>query len=192
VVLANWLPHPRWTNLMARPCRPRHFASRCKNRAQIWPVFDALRAEFPPASGCGSPSWRPNRAAAGTCGPTPPSPLVTASVCGDDGAGSRCCLIPPHSALGRLSSPRRRPVHVGRSPPSAFGKPLVLSACGVVRFPWPLPQACASTYRTPRKRAAGPRPLLQGLDFAISTRQRPRSDYDRLLHGFEHPLVQGF
>lgn len=157
-----------------------------QQRAQIWPVFDAVRAEFRQRG-----LWEPEEAkqiAADRLNRSGQPPLYAAVVVDEaqdlDLASFsllRALKGPPHANdLFIVGDPHQR----------IYGKPVVLSRCGIdIRG---RARKLRINYRTTEETRAWATAVLQGLDFDdLDGGSDPASDYRSLLHG-DQPLVRGF
>ncbi|APD47018.1 MULTISPECIES: UvrD-helicase domain-containing protein [unclassified Synechococcus] len=157
-----------------------------QNRAQIWPVFDALRAEFRQRG-----LWEPEeakQAAADLLSNAAQAPLFTAVVVDE----AQDLDVASFRLIRALAGEQHADdlFIVGDPHQRIYGKPVVLSRCGVeIRG---RSRKLRINYRTTEETRAWATAVLQGLDFDdLDGGSDPASDYRSLLHG-EHPLVQGF
>jgi len=157
-----------------------------QNRAQIWPVFDALRTEFRQRG-----LWEPEdakQAATELIRKANAAPRYTAIVVDEaqdfDVASfklMRALVGEPHANdLFIVGDPHQR----------IYGKPVVLSRCGIeVRG---RSRKLRINYRTTEETRAWATAVLHGLDFDdLDGGSDQTSDYRSLLHGDE-PLIKGF
>jgi len=157
-----------------------------QQRAQIWPVFDALRAEFRQRG-----LWEPEEAKqiAADLLNRPEQPPLYAAVVVDEAQDLdlasfsllRALVGPPHpNDLFIVGDPHQR----------IYGKPVVLSRCGIdIRG---RARKLRINYRTTEETRAWATAVLHGLDFDdLDGGSDPASDYRSLLHG-DQPLVRGF
>jgi hypothetical protein len=155
-------------------------------RAQIWPVFDAVRAEFRQRG-----LWEPEEAkqiAADLIHKTNQPPLYAAVVVDEaqDLDGASFALL---RAL--VGEPRANDLFlVGDPHQRIYGKPVVLSRCGIdIRG---RSRKLRINYRTTEETRAWATAVLHGLAFDdLAGGSDPASDTRSLLHG-DQPLVQGF
>jgi hypothetical protein len=155
-------------------------------RAQIWPVFDAVRAEFRQRG-----LWEPEEAkqiAADLIHKAAGSPLYAAVVVDE----AQDLDVASFSLLRALvGEPRANDLFIVGDPHQRiYGKPVVLSRCGIdIRG---RARKLRINYRTTEETRAWATAVLHGLDFDdLDGGSDPASDYRSLLHG-DHPLVQGF
>jgi len=155
-------------------------------RAQIWPVFDAVRAEFRQRG-----LWEPEEAkqiAADLIHKAAGSPLYAAVVVDE----AQDLDVASFSLLRALvGEPRANDLFIVGDPHQRiYGKPVVLSRCGIdIRG---RARKLRINYRTTEETRAWATAVLHGLDFDdLDGGIDPSSDYRSLLHG-DHPLVQGF
>ncbi len=155
-------------------------------RAQIWPVFDAVRAEFRQRG-----LWEPEEAkqiATDLIHKAAGSPLYAAVVVDE----AQDLDVASFSLLRALvGEPRANDLFIVGDPHQRiYGKPVVLSRCGIdIRG---RARKLRINYRTTEETRAWATAVLQGLDFDdLDGGSDPSSDYRSLLHG-DHPLVQGF
>jgi len=155
-------------------------------RAQIWPVFDAVRAEFRQRG-----LWEPEEAkqiAADLIHKSAGSPLFAAVVVDE----AQDLDVASFSLLRALvGEPRANDLFIVGDPHQRiYGKPVVLSRCGIdIRG---RARKLRINYRTTEETRAWATAVLHGLDFDdLDGGSDPSSDYRSLLHG-DHPLVQGF
>ena len=156
-------------------------------RAQIWPVFDAVRAEFRQRG-----LWEPEEAKQIAADllhkadqgrrSTPPwwwmRPRILTS------PPSRCCGPWWASPMPTICSSSAIPTSASTASRWCSAAAASTSAAA--------PASCASTTAPPRKPAPGPPPCSHGLDFDdLDGGSDPGSDYRSLLHG-DKPVVQGF
>ena len=157
-----------------------------QNRAQIWPVFDALRTEFRQRG-----LWEPEdakQAATDLINEANSSPRYVSIVVDEaqdlDVASFkllRAMVGATHSNdLFIVGDPHQR----------IYGKPVVLSRCGIeIRG---RSRKLRINYRTTEETRAWATAVLQGLDFDdLDGGSDSTSDYRSLLHG-DHPLIKGF
>jgi hypothetical protein len=155
-------------------------------RAQIWPVFDAVRAEFRQRG-----LWEPEEAkqiAADLIHKAAGSPLYAAVVV-DEAQDLDAASFSLLRAL--VGEPRANDLFIVGDPHQRiYGKPVVLSRCGIdIRG---RARKLRINYRTTEETRAWATAVLHGLDFDdLDGGSDPSSDYRSLLHG-DHPLVQGF
>ena len=155
-------------------------------RAQIWPVFDAVRAEFRQRG-----LWEPEEAkqiAADLIKKANRPPLYAAVVVDE----AQDLDVASFSLLRALvGEPRANDLFIVGDPHQRiYGKPLVLSRCGIdIRG---RARKLRINYRTTEETRAWATAVLHGLDFDdLDGGSDPASDYRSLLHG-DQPLVQGF
>ena len=155
-------------------------------RSQIWPVFDAVRAEFRQRG-----LWEPEEAkqiAADLIQKGDRPPLYAAVVVDE----AQDLDVASFSLLRALvGEPRANDLFIVGDPHQRiYGKPLVLSRCGIdIRG---RSRKLRINYRTTEETRAWATAVLQGLDFDdLDGGSDPASDYRSLLHG-DQPLVQGF
>ena len=155
-------------------------------RSQIWPVFDAVRAEF-----CQRGLWEPEEAkqiAADLIQKGDRPPLYAAVVVDE----AQDLDVASFSLLRALvGEPRANDLFIVGDPHQRiYGKPLVLSRCGIdIRG---RSRKLRINYRTTEETRAWATAVLHGLDFDdLDGGSDPASDYRSLLHG-DQPLVQGF
>ena len=155
-------------------------------RAQIWPVFDAVRAEFRQRG-----LWEPEEAkqiAADLIHKADRPPLYGAVVVDE----AQDLDVASFSLLRALvGEPRANDLFIVGDPHQRiYGKPLVLSHCGIdIRG---RARKLRINYRTTEETRAWATAVLHGLDFDdLDGGSDPASDYRSLLHG-DQPLVQGF
>ncbi len=155
-------------------------------RAQIWPVFDAVRAEFRQRG-----LWEPEEAkqiAADLIHKAAGSPLYAAVVVDE----AQDLDVASFSLLRALvGEPRANDLFIVGDPHQRiYGKPVVLSRCGIdIRG---RARKLRINYRTTEETRAWATAVLHDLDFDdLDGGTDPASDYRSLLHG-DHPLVQGF
>lgn len=157
-----------------------------QDRAQIWPVFDALRGELRQRG-----LWEPEEAkqlAADRLKQANRSALFQAVIVDEaqdlDVASFRLIRAlagPTHvNDLFIVGDPHQR----------IYGKPVVLGHCGIeIRG---RSRKLRINYRTTEETRAWATSVLHGLNFDdLDGGADPSSDYRSLLHG-DHPLVQGF
>jgi hypothetical protein len=155
-------------------------------RAQIWPVFDAVRAEFRQRG-----LWEPEEAkqiAADLIHKANQPPLYAAVVV-DEAQDLDVASFSLMRAL--VGEPRANDLFIVGDPHQRiYGKPLVLSRCGIdIRG---RARKLRINYRTTEETRAWATAVLHGLDFDdLDGGSDPASDYRSLLHG-DQPLVQGF
>ena len=157
-----------------------------QNRAQIWPVFDALRTEFRQRGLWESEDAK--QAATELISKANAAPRYTAIVVDEaqdfDVASFkllRALVGEPHANdLFIVGDPHQR----------IYGKPVVLSRCGIeVRG---RSRKLRINYRTTEETRAWATAVLHGLDFDdLDGGSDQTSDYRSLLHGDE-PLIKGF
>ncbi|MEY4352144.1 MAG: hypothetical protein RLZZ609_385 [Cyanobacteriota bacterium] len=155
-------------------------------RSQIWPVFDALRAEFRQRG-----LWEPEEAkqiAADLIQKGDRPPLYAAVVVDE----AQDLDVASFSLLRALvGEPSANDLFIVGDPHQRiYGKPLVLSRCGIdIRG---RSRKLRINYRTTEETRAWATAVLHGLDFDdLDGGSDPASDYRSLLHG-DQPLVQGF
>jgi hypothetical protein len=155
-------------------------------RAQIWPVFDAVRAEFRQRG-----LWEPEEAkqiAVDLIQKATGLPLYAAVVVDE----AQDLDVASFSLLRALvGDPRPNDLFIVGDPHQRiYGKPVVLSRCGIdIRG---RARKLRINYRTTEETRAWATAVLHGLDFDdLDGGSDPSSDYRSLLHG-DHPLVQGF
>jgi hypothetical protein len=157
-----------------------------QQRTQIWPVFDAVRAEFRQRG-----LWEPEEAkqiAADLIHKADRPPLYAAVVVDE----AQDLDVASFSLLRALvGEPHANDLFIVGDPHQRiYGKPVVLSQCGInVRG---RARKLRINYRTTEETRAWATAVLQGLDFDdLDGGSDPSSDYRSLLHG-DQPLVQGF
>lgn len=157
-----------------------------QQRVQIWPVFDAVRAEFRQRG-----LWEPEEAkqiAADLLIRSDQPPLF-ASVVVDE---AQDLDLSSFSLLRAMVGPARTNdlFIVGDPHQRIYGKPVVLSRCGIdIRG---RARKLRINYRTTEETRAWATAVLHGLDFDdLDGGSDPSSDYRSLLHG-DAPLVRGF
>lgn len=155
-------------------------------RAQIWPVFDAVRAEFRQRG-----LWEPEEAkqiAADLIRKADRPPLYAAVVVDE----AQDLDVASFSLLRALvGEPRANDLFIVGDPHQRiYGKPLVLSRCGIdIRG---RARKLRINYRTTEETRAWATAVLHGVEFDdLDGGRDPASDYRSLLHG-DQPLVQGF
>ena len=157
-----------------------------QQRGQIWPVFDAVRAEFRQRG-----LWEPEEAKQiaadllNRAGPPPPYAAVVVDEAQDLDLASFSLL----RAL--VGEPRANDLFIVGDPHQRiYGKPVVLSRCGIdVRG---RARKLRINYRTTEETRAWATAVLHGLDFDdLDGGSDQANDYRSLLHG-DHPLVRGF
>jgi hypothetical protein len=155
-------------------------------RAQIWPVFDAVRAEFRQRG-----LWEPEEAkqiASDLIHKANQPPLYAAVVVDE----AQDLDVASFSLLRALvGEPRANDLFIVGDPHQRiYGKPLVLSRCGIdIRG---RARKLRINYRTTEETRAWATAVLHGLDFDdLDGGSDPASDTRSLLHG-DQPLVQGF
>ena len=155
-------------------------------RAQIWPVFDAVRAEFRQRG-----LWEPEEAkqiAADLIHKGDRLPLYAAVVVDE----AQDLDVASFSLLRALvGEPRANDLFIVGDPHQRiYGKPVVLSRCGIdIRG---RSRKLRINYRTTEETRAWATAVLHGLDFDdLDGGSDPASDTRSLLHG-DDPLVQGF
>jgi AAA domain/UvrD-like helicase C-terminal domain len=155
-------------------------------RAQIWPVFDAVRAEFRQRG-----LWEPEEAkqiAADLIRKADRPPLYAAVVVDEAQDLDVASFLLLRALVGE---PRANDLFIVGDPHQRiYGKPLVLSRCGIdIRG---RARKLRINYRTTEETRAWATAVLHGLDFDdLDGGSDPASDYRSLLHG-DVPLVQGF
>jgi hypothetical protein len=155
-------------------------------RAQIWPVFDAVRAEFRQRG-----LWEPEEAkqiAADLIHKAAGSPHYAAVVV-DEAQDLDAATFSLLRAL--VGEPRANDLFIVGDPHQRiYGKPVVLSRCDIdIRG---RARKLRINYRTTEETRAWATAVLHGLDFDdLDAGSDPASDYRSLLHG-DAPLVQGF
>jgi superfamily I DNA/RNA helicase len=157
-----------------------------QQRMQIWPVFDALRAEFRQRG-----LWEPEEAkqiASDLLNRSDQPPLYAAVVVDE----AQDLDVASFSLLRALvGEPRTNDLFIVGDPHQRiYGKPVVLSRCGIeIRG---RARKLRINYRTTEETRAWATAVLQGLDFDdLDGGSDPSSDYRSLLHG-DDPLVRGF
>ena len=157
-----------------------------EQRSRIWPVFDAVRAEFRQRG-----LWEPEEAkqiAADLIHKADRPPLYAAGVVDE----AQDFDVASFSLLRALvGEPRANDLFIVGDPHQRiYGKPVVLSRCGIdIRG---RSRKLRINYRTTEETRAWATAVLHGLDFDdLDGGSDPASDYRSLLHG-DHPLVQGF
>jgi hypothetical protein len=155
-------------------------------RSQLWPVFDAVRAEFRQRG-----LWEPEEAkqiAADLILKADRPPLYAAVVVDE----AQDLDVASFSLLRALvGEPRANDVFIVGDPHQRiYGKPVVLSRCGIdIRG---RARKLRINYRTTEETRAWATAVLHGLDFDdLDGGHDPASDTRSLLHG-DPPLVQGF
>jgi AAA domain/UvrD-like helicase C-terminal domain len=155
-------------------------------RSQIWPVFDAVRAEFRQRG-----LWEPEEAkqiAADLIHKADGPPLYAAVIVDE----AQDLDVASFSLLRALvGEPRTNDLFIVGDPHQRiYGKPVVLSRCGIdIRG---RSRKLRINYRTTEETRAWATAVLHGLDFDdLDGGHDPASDTRSLLHG-DHPLVQGF
>jgi superfamily I DNA/RNA helicase len=157
-----------------------------QQRAQIWPVFDAVRAEFRQRG-----LWEPEEAkqiAADLLGRSGPPPLYAAVVV-DEAQDLDLASFALLRAL--VGEPRANDLFIVGDPHQRiYGKPVVLSRCGIdIRG---RARKLRINYRTTEETRAWATAVLHGLDFDdLDGGSDTASDYRSLLHG-DKPLVRSF
>jgi superfamily I DNA/RNA helicase len=157
-----------------------------QQRAQIWPVFDALRAEFRHRG-----LWEEEEAkqiAADLLNRREQPPLFAAVVV-DEAQDLDLASFTLLRAL--VGDPRANDLFIVGDPHQRiYGKPVVLSRCGIdIRG---RARKLRINYRTTEETRAWATAVLQDLDFDdLDGGSDPSSDYRSLLHG-DKPLVRGF
>ena len=155
-------------------------------RAQIWPVFDAVRAEFRQRG-----LWEPEEAkqiATDLIHKSAGSPLYTAVVV-DEAQDLDAASFSLLRAL--VGDPRPNDLFIVGDPHQRiYGKPVVLSRCGIdIRG---RARKLRINYRTTEETRAWATAVLHGLDFDdLDGGMDQTTDYRSLLHG-DLPLVKGF
>ena len=155
-------------------------------RAQIWPVFDAVRAEFRQRG-----LWEPEEAkqiAADLIHKANQPPLYAAVVV-DEAQDLDAASFSLLRAL--VGEPRANDLFIVGDPHQRiYGKPVVLSRCGIdIRG---RARKLRINYRTTEETRAWATAVLHGLDFDdLDGGNDPASDYRSILHG-DKPLVRGF
>ncbi len=155
-------------------------------RAQIWPVFDAVRAEFRQRG-----LWEPEEAKqiAADLIHKGDRPLLYAAVVVDEAQDLDVASFSLLRAL--VGEPRANDLFIVGDPHQRiYGKPVVLSRCGIdIRG---RSRKLRINYRTTEETRAWATAVLHGLDFDdLDGGSDPASDTRSLLHG-DQPLVQGF
>jgi hypothetical protein len=155
-------------------------------RAQIWPVFDAVRAEFRQRG-----LWEPEEAKqiAADLIHKADRPPTYAAVVVDEAQDLDVASFSLLRAL--VGEPRANDLFIVGDPHQRiYGKPLVLSRCGIdIRG---RARKLRINYRTTEETRAWATAVLHGLDFDdLDGGSDPASDTRSLLHG-DQPLVQGF
>jgi superfamily I DNA/RNA helicase len=157
-----------------------------QQRAQIWPVFDALRAEFRQRG-----LWEPEEAkqiAADLLNRSDQPPLFAAVVVDE----AQDLDLASFSLLRALvGEPRANDLFIVGDPHQRiYGKPVVLSRCGIdIRG---RARKLRINYRTTEETRAWATAVLHGLAFDdLDGGSDPSSDTRSLLHG-DAPLVRGF
>ncbi|MBM5785878.1 MAG: DNA helicase, partial [Cyanobacteria bacterium K_DeepCast_35m_m1_288] len=157
-----------------------------QQRAQIWPVFDAVRAEFRQRG-----LWEPEEAkqiAADLLNRSGPPPLYT-SVVVDEAQDLDLASFSLLRAL--VGEPRTNDLFIVGDPHQRiYGKPVVLSRCGIdIRG---RARKLRINYRTTEETRAWATAVLHDLDCDdLDGGSDSASDYRSLLHG-DQPLVKGF
>jgi hypothetical protein len=155
-------------------------------RAQIWPVFDAVRAEFRQRG-----LWEPEEAkqiAADLIHKAAGPPLYAAVVVDEAQDLDVASFLLLRALVGQTRA--NDLFIVGDPHQRIYGKPVVLSRCGIdIRG---RARKLRINYRTTEETRAWATAVLHGLDFDdLDGGNDPASDYRSLLHG-DLPLVQGF
>ncbi|MFM8278030.1 MAG: 3'-5' exonuclease, partial [Cyanobium sp.] len=155
-------------------------------RARIWPVFDAVRAEFRQRG-----LWEPEEAkqiAADLIHKSAGSPRYAAVVV-DEAQDLDAASFSLLRAL--VGEPRANDLFIVGDPHQRiYGKPVVLNRCGIdIRG---RARKLRINYRTTEETRAWATAVLHGLAFDdLDGGCDPSSDYRSLLHG-DAPLVRGF
>ena len=157
-----------------------------EQRSRIWPVFDAVRAEFRQRG-----LWEPEEAkqiAADLLNQPERAPLYAAVVVDE----AQDLDLASFSLLRALVGEARANdlFIVGDPHQRIYGKPVVLSRCGIdIRG---RSKKLRINYRTTEETRAWATAVLHGVDFDdLDGGSESASDYRSLLHG-DAPLVQGF
>jgi superfamily I DNA/RNA helicase len=157
-----------------------------EQRSRIWPVFDAVRAEFRQRG-----LWEPEEAkqiAADLLNQPERAPLYAAVVVDE----AQDLDLASFSLLRALVGEARANdlFIVGDPHQRIYGKPVVLSRCGIdIRG---RSKKLRINYRTTEETRAWATAVLHGVDFDdLDGGSDSASDYRSLLHG-DSPLVQGF
>jgi hypothetical protein len=157
-----------------------------QQRSQIWPVFDAVRAEFRQRG-----LWEPEEAkqiAADLLNRSDQPPLYAAVVV-DEAQDLDLASFALLRAL--VGEPRANDLFIVGDPHQRiYGKPVVLSRCGIeIRG---RARKLRINYRTTEETRAWATAVLHGVNFDdLDGGSDPASDYRSLLHG-DKPLVRGF
>ena len=157
-----------------------------QNRAQIWPVFDALRTEFRQRG-----LWEPEdakQAATDLLIESSSTPRY-ASIVVDEGQDFDPASFKLLRAL--VGDPHANDLFIVGDPHQRiYGKPVVLSRCGIeIRG---RSRKLRINYRTTEETRAWATAVLHGLDFDdLDGGSDQTSDYRSLLHG-DQPLIKGF
>ena len=157
-----------------------------QQRAQIWPVFDAVRAEFRQRG-----LWEPEEAKqiASDLLQRSDQPPLYAAVLVDEAQDLDIASF--HLLRALVGEPRANDIFIVGDPHQRiYGKPVVLSRCGIdIRG---RARKLRINYRTTEETRAWATAVLHGLDFDdLDGGTDPASDYRSLLHG-DKPLVRGF
>lgn len=155
-------------------------------RAQIWPVFDAVRAEFRQRG-----LWEPEEAKqiAADLITRSDQPALYSAVVVDEAQDLDLASFSLLRAM--VGEPRANDLFIVGDPHQRiYGKPVVLSRCGIdIRG---RARKLRINYRTTEETRAWATAVLHGLDFDdLDGGSDPSSDYRSLLHG-DKPLVRGF
>lgn len=157
-----------------------------EQRSRIWPVFDAVRAEFRQRG-----LWEPEEAKqiAADLLTQPGRATLYAAVVVDEAQDLDLGSFALLRAL--VGGPRANDLFIVGDPHQRiYGKPVVLSRCGIdIRG---RSKKLRINYRTTEETRAWATAVLHGVDFDdLDGGSDQTSDYRSLLHG-EAPLVQGF
>jgi superfamily I DNA/RNA helicase len=157
-----------------------------EQRSRIWPVFDAVRAEFRQRG-----LWEPEEAKqiAADLLNQPERAQLYAAVVVDEAQDLDLASFSLLRAL--VGEARANDLFIVGDPHQRiYGKPVVLSRCGIdIRG---RSKKLRINYRTTEETRAWATAVLHGVDFDdLNGGSDPASDYRSLLHG-DAPLVQGF
>lgn len=157
-----------------------------QQRAQIWPVFDALRAEFRQRG-----LWEPEEAktAAADLLRNADQPGRYVAVVVDEAQDLDVASFSLIRVLAGEPHPNDLFI-VGDPHQRIYGRPIVLGRCGIdVRG---RSRKLRINYRTTEETRAWATAVLEGIDFDdLDGGNDPSSDYRSLLHG-EKPVLRGF
>jgi hypothetical protein len=157
-----------------------------QNRVDIWPVFDALRTEFRQRG-----LWEPEEAKQAATDLLRESGLNAryAAIVVDEAQDLDVASFTLIRALAGEPHPNDL-FFVGDSHQRIYGKPVVLSRCGIeIRG---RSRKLRINYRTTEETRAWATAVLQGLDFDdLDGGSDSTSDYRSLMHG-DFPLIKAF